>query len=80
MNFADQLRPLVEKVGGSTPAAALCGVTRQTVNGWLRGELPNLATQAGALALLRAAKTKRPRHTPNVGSQPRGHNADKLSP
>jgi hypothetical protein len=58
MSFTDQLRPLVEKAGGSTPAAAICGVTRQTVNGWLRGELPNLSTQAGALVLLRTAKTK----------------------
>jgi hypothetical protein len=69
LSFADQLRPLVQKAGGSTPAAAICGVTRQTVNGWLRGELPNLATQAGALVLLRAAKTKRPRHTPNPNDE-----------
>jgi len=71
LSFADQLRPLVEKAGGSTPTAAICGVTRQTVNGWLRGKLPNLATQAGALVLLRAAKTKRPRHTSNVKDEVR---------
>jgi DNA-binding phage protein len=57
MSFADQLRPLVEKVGGSTPAAAICGVTRQSLNGWLRGAgNPNAATQAGALLLLSRAK------------------------
>ena len=53
MSFPDQLRPLVDRVGGPTPAAEICGVTRQTVNLWLRGEgNPNAATQAGALLLL----------------------------
>lgn len=62
MSFADQLRSLVDRVGGPTDAAAICGVTRQTVNLWLRaGGNPNAATQAGALLLLKKAKEK-PKH------------------
>jgi len=57
MSFADRLRPLVDRVGGPTRAAEICGVTRQSVNLWLRGEgNPNAATQAGALLLLSRAK------------------------
>lgn len=59
MSFPAKLRPLVDRVGGSTEAAAICGVTRQLVNLWLRGEgNPNAATQAGALLLLGKAKPK----------------------
>jgi hypothetical protein len=56
--FSDQLRPLVDRVGGSTRAAAICGVSRQVVNLWLRspGKAPNFATQAGALKLLTEEK------------------------
>lgn len=57
MTFADQLRPLVERIGGPASAGYVCGVTRQTVNLWLRGGgNPNAATQAGALLLLSQAK------------------------
>jgi len=53
MSFAAHLRPLVEQVGGATAAAEICGVSRQIVNLWLRGEgRPNRATQAGAMLLL----------------------------
>lgn len=59
MTFPSQLRPLVDRVGGSTVAAEICGVSRQIVNLWLRGEgNPNEATQAGALLLLGKAKPK----------------------
>lgn len=59
-SFASQLRPHVERLGA--PACAdLCGVTRQTINLWLRGQgNPNAATQAGALLLL-AGQGARPR-------------------
>jgi DNA-binding phage protein len=57
MTFPDQLRPLVARAGGSTAAAAICGVSRQLVNLWLRGDgNPSLATQTGALILLQRAK------------------------
>lgn len=57
MSFADQLRPLVERVGGPVPAAEICGVTERTIRLWLRSEgNPNAATQAGALLLLGRAK------------------------
>jgi len=59
MTFPEQLRKLVERVGGPTEAAAVCGVTRQTVNLWLRGEgNPNAATRAGALLLLGRIKKR----------------------
>lgn len=59
MTFPELLRPLVDRVGGPTEAAAICGVTRQTVNLWLRDEgNPNAATQAGALLLLGKARPK----------------------
>lgn len=58
MSFAEQLRPLVEKVGGSTRAAQIFGVTRQAVNLWLRDpdKAPAPVTQCGALEMLRRAK------------------------
>lgn len=63
MKFPDKLRPLVLRVGGSTQAAAICGVTKQTVNLWLRdGGNPNAATQAGALLLLSKAPKKNAAH------------------
>jgi DNA-binding phage protein len=59
MSFPTKLRPLVDRVGGSTEAAAICGVTRQTVNLWLRGGgNPSTATQAGAILLLSKAPKK----------------------
>jgi DNA-binding phage protein len=56
MTFADQLRPLVERAGGPTAAATVCGVTRQTIFRWLRGNEPNISQQTGALVMLRKAK------------------------
>lgn len=59
MTFPEKLRLLVDRVGGSTAAAAICGVSRQNVNLWLRGEgNPNACTQAGAILLLSRAKKK----------------------
>ncbi|HUE15395.1 MAG TPA: hypothetical protein VMR25_14610 [Planctomycetaceae bacterium] len=56
MTFADQLQPHVKRLG-TLRAAALCGVTPRSLQLWIRGEgNPNLATQAGALAILRKAK------------------------
>lgn len=61
MTFGTELRPLVDRVGGSTVAAEICGVSRQLVNLWLRGEgNPNASTKAGALLLLGKAKPKPP--------------------
>lgn len=59
--FAAALRPLVDKVGGSTAAAEIFGVTRQTVNRWLRAEgaAPAAVTQFGALEMLRKAPAKK---------------------
>lgn len=65
--FADQIRPLVVKAGGATPAGAICGMSRQIVNAWLRGDIvPSPATQAGAVLLLRRATTKKLRRPSNV--------------
>lgn len=70
MSFADQIRPLVAKVGGATPAGEICGMSRQIVNAWLRGDVkPSKATQAGAVLLLRRAAIKKPRRPPNGASQ-----------
>ena len=56
MTFADQLQPHVKRLG-TLRAAALCGVTPRSLQLWIRGQgNPNLATQAGALAILRKAK------------------------
>jgi hypothetical protein len=56
MTFADQLQPHVKRLG-TLRAAALCGVTPRSLQLWIRGEgNPNLATQAGVLAILRKAK------------------------
>ena len=56
MTFADQLQPHVKRLG-TLRAAALCGVTPRSLQLWIRGEgNPNLATQAGALAILRKSK------------------------
>jgi transcriptional regulator with XRE-family HTH domain len=56
MSFADQLRPLVERLG-TAEAARICGVTPRTLQLWMRGEgNPNAATRAGALLLLGRAK------------------------
>lgn len=64
-DFASRLRPLVDAYGGPTKAAPLLGVTRQTINLWLRSkDNPSLATQAGALALLTAAPKKKENKTP----------------
>lgn len=53
MNFAEQLKPLVEKAGGISAAARLCGVTRQTMAAWHAGQtVPNLVTRSGVLFLL----------------------------
>ena len=56
MTFADQLQPHVKRLG-TLRAAALCGVTPRSIQLWIRGEgNPNLATQAGALAILRKGR------------------------
>lgn len=61
MTFADQIRPLIERLG-TTEAARICGVTPRTLQLWMRGEgNPNLATQAGAVQLLAAAPKPLPR-------------------
>lgn len=66
MSFAEQIRPHVAKVGGATPAGEICGMSRQIVNAWLRGDVePSKATQAGAVLLLRRATTKKPRRPSN---------------
>ena len=59
--FASALAPLVERVGGSTAAAEIFGVTRQTVNRWLRaeGNPPAAVTQHGALDMLRKSTAKK---------------------
>mgnify|MGYP002789813202 CR=1 FL=1 len=66
-NFADQLKPLVERAG-TARAADLCGVTPRTIQLWLANPAkpPCRAMQVGALSLLRdaasaAPKTPRPR-------------------
>lgn len=75
MSFADQIRPLVAKVGGATPAGEICGMSRQIVNAWLRGDVePSKATQAGAVLLLRRATTKKPRRPSNIPDQTRREN------
>jgi len=53
MTFAQQLKPLVDKIG-SARASQLCGVNQRTIQRWLKRPPPNLANQAGALLLLRA--------------------------
>lgn len=53
-DFPSRLCHLVAAYGGPTKAAPLLGVTRQTINLWLRSKgNPSLATQAGALHLLK---------------------------
>ncbi len=54
MTFAKQLKPLVDRVG-SARAAILCGVNQRTIQRWLKGPPPNLATQAGAIQILKVA-------------------------
>ena len=60
MSFADQLRPLVERIG-TAEAARICGVTPRSLQLWMRGSEPCAAMQAGVLLLLGRAKhpTKR---------------------
>lgn len=56
--FADQLHPLVDKIG-TTESARICGVTPRTIQRWLsEPEEPNAATQAGAIKLLGEANQK----------------------
>lgn len=71
MTFAQQLKPLVERIGrgdarkGTAKAAEVCGVSQRTVQLWLSGGgNPNTATQAGALALLAKAKPVAARPAP----------------
>jgi len=53
--FADQIRPLVYKLG-TAKAAQLCGVTSRSMQLWISGHgNPNLATRTGVLVLLQAA-------------------------
>jgi hypothetical protein len=60
MTFADQLKPLVDALGVGR-SAEICGVTPRTIHLWVRGRpVPSLATQAGALMLLRAALAGQP--------------------
>ena len=64
MTFADQLQPHVKRLG-TLRAAALCGVTPRSLQLWIRGEgNPNLATQAGALAILREAQAAKEERKP----------------
>ncbi len=59
-SFSAQLAPLITAAGGPTLAAGICGVTRQTLNLWVRGATPNLSMQAGALFLLGQASHELP--------------------
>jgi hypothetical protein len=58
MSFADKLRPHVERIG-TAESARICGVTPRAIQLWLANPKspPNAATQAGALLLLKKAKT-----------------------
>lgn len=70
MKFAEQLQPLVESNGGASAAAEICGVSRQTINLWLRGSVPNLCTQAGALFLLGIPSYALPTKTLYISTTP----------
>jgi len=51
--FAAQLQPLADKVGGAVAAGLICDVDQRTIRFWLRGRgNPNLSTQTGAIKLL----------------------------
>jgi hypothetical protein len=57
LEFGDplpELRQRIEDVGGVQAAAALLGVTRQSLHGWLTGSAPFLAC-LGALRVLNFA-------------------------
>ena len=52
MTFAEELRPLVEAVGGVESAAAILQVDRVTVQRWMRGHEPSKPAQCGAIKIL----------------------------
>ena len=58
MTFAEELRPLVEAVGGAVEAARILEVNHVSVYRWLRGYEPNKPTQWGAKILLSEARWK----------------------
>jgi hypothetical protein len=58
MTFADKLTPHVKRLG-AVECARICGVTDRTIRAWINNRPGvNAATQAGAIALLRAAKRR----------------------
>lgn len=60
MTFSSRIRPLVRKVGGTSRAAKIIGMSPQIVRAWLRGDVkPSRATREGALLLLRSSPNTR---------------------
>lgn len=57
MSFAQQLRPLVERLG-TAEAARICGVSPRSLQLWMRGAEPCTAMRAGVLFLLRSQREK----------------------
>jgi len=58
MTFADQIRPLIMRLG-TNEAARICEVTPRTLQLWMKGQgNPNAATRTGAVVLLTRSKKK----------------------
>lgn len=54
MTFAEQIRPLIDKLdGGVSEAARVCEVSRKSIHSWLRSDyIPPLVTREGVIAVL----------------------------